>query len=93
MERALLIDPDNLNMRYNFACALARDFGDRDAAIRMLESSISRVKGSIGLAESDPDLDSIRDDPRFRKIIADAKERLGIPSRDSATPIEAKRTA
>ena len=23
MERAMLIDPDNLNMRYNFACMLA----------------------------------------------------------------------
>ena len=86
MERALLIDPDNLNMRYNFACALARDFGDRDAAIRMLDSSLSRIKGSIGAAEFDPDLGSIRDDPRFKKIIADAKARLGIGS-GGATPV------
>ena len=78
MERALLIDPDNLNMRYNFACALARDFGDSDAAIRMLDSSLSRIKGSVGAAEFDPDLESIRDDPRFKKIIEDAKKRLGI---------------
>jgi adenylate cyclase len=77
MERALLIDPDNLNMRYNFACALARDLGDREGALRMLESSISRIKGSIGNAEFDPDLDSIREDPRFQKMIADAKRRLG----------------
>jgi adenylate cyclase len=78
MERALLIDPDNLNMRYNFACALARDFGDPEGALRMLESAMSRLKGTIGNAEFDPDLDSIRDDPRFKKIIADAKKRLGI---------------
>jgi adenylate cyclase len=77
MERALLIDPDNLNMRYNFACALAK-FGDRDAALRMLESSISRLKGSLGNAEYDPELESIRDDPRFQKILGDAKKRLGI---------------
>jgi adenylate cyclase len=78
MDRALLIDPDNLNMRYNFACTLARDFGDRDSAIRMLESSLSRIKGSLGNADTDPDLESIRDDPRFQKMLADAKKRLGI---------------
>ncbi len=94
MERALLIDPDNLNMRYNFACALARDFGDRDAAIRMLDSSLSRIKGSIGAAEFDPDLGSIRDDPRFKKIIADAKERLGVGgSAAKEVPVEPTRIA
>jgi adenylate cyclase len=78
MDRALLIDPDNLNMRYNFACTLARDFSDRENAIRMLESSLSRIKGSLGNADTDPDLECIRDDPRFQKILADAKKRLGI---------------
>jgi adenylate cyclase len=94
MERALLIDPDNLNMRYNFACALARDFGDREAAIHMLESAMSRLKGSIGNAEFDPDLESIRDDPRFHKIIATAKKRLGIGAcAEASAPIEVTRTA
>jgi adenylate cyclase len=94
MERALLIDPDNLNMRYNFACAFARDFKDRDAAIRMLDSSLSRSKGSIGAAEFDPDLESIHDDPRFKKIIADAKERLGIGGgAASQVPVETTRIA
>ena len=83
MDRALLIDPDNLNMRYNFACTLARDFGDRENAIRMLESSLSRIKGSLGNADTDPDLECIRDDPRFQKILADAKKRLGIASKSS----------
>ena len=85
MERALLIDPDNLNMRYNFACALAK-LGERDAAIRMLDSSISRLKGSLGNAEFDPELDTIRDDPRFQKIVADAKKRLGIKGRQEPAP-------
>jgi adenylate cyclase len=77
MERALLIDPENLNMRYNFACAMARDLDDPEGALKMLESSISRLRGSIGNLEFDPDLASIRDDPRFHKIVADAKKRLG----------------
>ena len=79
MDRALLIDPDNLNMRYNFACALARDFGDCESALGMLESTLPRVKGSlrnVGV-EFDPDLDPLRDEPRFQKMLADAKARLG----------------
>jgi adenylate cyclase len=88
MERALLIDPENLNMRYNFACALARDMDDREGAIKMLESSVSRLRGSIGNIEFDPDLASIRDDPRFKKMVADVKKRVGpVPSNStSLTP-------
>jgi adenylate cyclase len=84
MERALLIDPENLNMRYNFACALAK-LGDREAALRMFESAVSRLKGSLGNIEADPELESLRDDPRFQKIVADAKKRLGIKVADAAT--------
>jgi adenylate cyclase len=84
MERALLIDPDNLNMRYNFACTLARDFGDREGALHMLESCLSRLQGSLGNVEHDPDLDSIRDDPRFQKVLKAAKKRLGIKDQPAA---------
>jgi adenylate cyclase len=84
MERALLIDPDNLNMRYNFACALARDLGDREAAIHMLETALSRIKGTLGNAETDPDLVTIRDDPRVAKMIGDARKRLAATSKLAA---------
>jgi hypothetical protein len=60
----------------------------------MLDSSLSRLKGTIGNAEFDPDFDTIRDDPRFKKIIADAKKRLGIGGCAAApVPSEATRTA
>src|SRR5437773_1696891 len=36
MERALLVDPDNVTMRYNFGCALANHLNDKDAALEML---------------------------------------------------------
>ncbi len=33
MNRSLLIDPDNDNARYNFACALACQLNETDAAL------------------------------------------------------------
>jgi len=44
MSRALLIEPDNANMRYNFACTLASQLNDPDGAIEILGrcSSASR---------------------------------------------------
>lgn len=37
MNRALLIDPDNFSMRYNFACGLCVYQHDKNAALEMLE--------------------------------------------------------
>ena len=48
IDRALLIDPDNLNMRYNFACVLAGHLGDKDAAIKMLQSDVGGRRGISG---------------------------------------------
>jgi adenylate cyclase len=78
IDRALLVDPDNLNMRYNFACVLSI-MGDKDEALKMLQSALPRLSAfRIRSVESDPDLDNIRDDPRFAKALKDAKQRLGI---------------
>jgi adenylate cyclase len=79
IERALLVDPENLNMRYNFACVLAAGLGDKHGAIKMLETTIPMAASyQILIADTDPDLDSLRDDPRFAKMLSDAKKRVGI---------------
>ena len=80
MRRALLLDPDNLNSRYNIACTLSLEVGDANEAIDVLVPYFERVNAAsrIRHAESDPDLDSIRDDPRFKEMLAAAKKRLGI---------------
>ena len=77
MARALLIDPDNLNMRYNFACCLAVHLKDKEAAIQMLGPVLARsAAGHIKHTKVDPDLDSLRDDPRFQQMMADADARV-----------------
>ena len=86
IQRALLIDPDNLNMRYNFACALSI-LNEREAALAMLESSLLRAKGSLGMAEIDPDLENIRDHPRYKAMIAEAKKRIAQAQANAAEEV------
>jgi adenylate cyclase len=79
IDRALLIDPDNLTMRYTFACVLAGHLEDKEGALKMLETTLALASAPlVRIAISDTDLDPIRDDPRFEKMIAAAKNRLGI---------------
>ena len=78
--RALLLDPDNLSMRYNLACSLARELGDPQAAIETLQLFFERVNSPMHIRhlEVDPDLDDVRGDSRFKDMLAGAKQRLGI---------------
>jgi adenylate cyclase len=76
MTRALLIEPENWSMRYNFACSLVQA-NDRDGALDMLEPSFAQLSpGLINHAKVDPDMDAIRDHPRFKAMLATAEARL-----------------
>ena len=84
IERAMLLDPDNNNMRFNFACVLACYLGDNDAALALLSSCLMRSRVHLLAAETDPDLDSLRDDARFDDLVNRARERFGLaPSKPS----------
>ena len=79
IERALLIDPENLRMRYNFGCVLSAYLHERDASLDLLEPVLAQASPTtVRAAAVDPDLDFLRGDPRFERALADAHKRLGI---------------
>ena len=77
--RGLLVDPDNLIMAYNFACALTQRFKDYDGALDLLEKRLTLISPTLfrGLM-SDPDMDPLRDNPRFKTMVEETRQRLGI---------------
>ncbi|MHB8528038.1 MAG: tetratricopeptide repeat protein [Caulobacteraceae bacterium] len=76
IERGLLLDPDNMLMRYNFACVLA-DMKDPEGALELLAPVLANPSPSmLSAAKVDPDLSPIRDHPRFAAMVAAAKARL-----------------
>jgi adenylate cyclase len=82
IERGLLLDPENLAMRYNMACTLTVGLNDDEAALDVLQPyfEIVNTASQIKHTEADPDLIRVRDTPRFKQMISATKERLGIPN-------------
>jgi adenylate cyclase len=79
ISRALLIDPDNMNARYNFACTMATSLKDPDTALELLAPVFETLAmGFLNHAKADPDLDPLRDDPRFKAMVAAAEARLAM---------------
>ena len=79
INRALLIDPDNLNMRYNFACTLILDLNEIDAALDLLGPFFETAAiGFLNHAKADPDFAVLRDNSRFKAMIAAAEARLAV---------------
>jgi adenylate cyclase len=85
IERSLLVDPDNLMMRYNLAWGLNKIFNDPEAATDMLRTVMANAGANIiRLAANDPNLDNLRNNPRFETMMQSAKDRVGLSN--SITP-------
>ena len=69
-KKALEVDPNDPAIRYNLGCFYARA-GDPDKAFECLEGSIT----SSTWIENDADLDSLREDPRYRRLLERLEER------------------
>jgi adenylate cyclase len=77
MNRALLIDPDNLDMRYNFACALNAYLNDKQTALDMLAPLFATITAYLlRYLKVDPDFESLHDEPRYQAMVAAAEARL-----------------
>ena len=86
VERGLLIDPDNMRMRYNFACVLSGFLGDHDFAVTLLEPVLAGcMPGLLRHMAIDPDLEGLRDDPRFAALVSAARARLDPDAQVEAT--------
>ena len=79
--RALLVDPDNHNMRYNFACMHVIDLHDHEAALELLGPLFEVISlDAVNWAKIDSDLDTLREHPRFKAMVAAAEARLAPSS-------------
>ena len=81
VRRALLLDPDNLSLRYNLACALALDPASYDEGLDVLQPYFERINSRTHIKhlEADPDLDKLRTHPRFTEMLSGARQRLALP--------------
>jgi serine/threonine protein kinase/tetratricopeptide (TPR) repeat protein len=67
--RALAVDPEDSGMLYNLACVYAR-LGETEQALSSLEKAVQFGFGLKGWIENDPDLSSLRAEPRFLVLLA-----------------------
>jgi serine/threonine protein kinase/tetratricopeptide (TPR) repeat protein len=67
-KRALDLSPDDPLMLYNVACVFAR-LGDVQAAVKSLRTSIAAGLEDYEWLKTDPDFDTIRNEPAFIEIL------------------------
>ncbi|MGH8041219.1 MAG: TPR end-of-group domain-containing protein [Rudaea sp.] len=74
VEAALRLNPDDYSTLYNAACYYSLA-GDCDRALDLLERACASGGGSRDWIEHDSDLNALRDNPRFRALMARLDDR------------------
>jgi TolB-like protein/Flp pilus assembly protein TadD len=72
IRRALDLYPDDLSTLVSATCLRARA-GDKEAAIDTFARLVALGWGKRDWVEHDPDYDSLRDEPRFQRLVAQLK--------------------
>jgi adenylate cyclase len=70
--RSLELDADDMSALFNAACLHSRA-GQKEEAMEVLERVFARGWGKRDWIEHDPDYDILRDDPRFKRLLAKLK--------------------
>lgn len=87
LERVRLTDPDDTQARYNAACTYAQ-LGEVELAIDMLEDWSSHAGAELGVwFKHDADLDPIRDNPRYAKLVERIEASAAQSTQQPAVPI------
>jgi adenylate cyclase len=82
--RARLVDPENVNLHYNLACAMA-SLNEIDLSLTTLAEVATKLSpGMLSWLEADTDFDPIREDPRFKALIEQVRARFASSARASA---------
>jgi len=77
IQRAMLIAPENLTMRYNLVCALSIRLQDTAGALDLLATFADKMNSYLVTHMAiDPHLDGLRGEPRFEQMLSDAQARL-----------------
>lgn len=73
MDRKLVrLEPANPTAHYNLACSLAL-CKKRPDALRALRTAVSLGYDDLDWMEQDPDLEILKNDPEFRKLLSQLK--------------------
>jgi hypothetical protein len=68
LEELVKLEPDSVYVNYNLACLYALA-GKKDEALHMLEQALKLGFTELGFARHDPDLASLRENERFRRLV------------------------
>jgi adenylate cyclase len=71
-QRSLELYPDDMGTLVNASCVRAKA-GLKEEALELLERVFARGWGKRDWVEHDRDFDILRDDPRFKKLVARLK--------------------